>query len=148
VLALVAFAASAYLQTKGHHEPRINFMVFVGTTAWLVSMFYAVVSCSEGLQRTFWGIVEVGLNAVYVVFWMAAAAAYAAFAKCKPSAIDIYAEKPFNECNAFLASQAFAWMSWLLWIPSLAISVVDMRRGEGLNAPGKPYPTAAPVAGV
>lgn len=54
LFALIAFAASAYVQSKGHVEPRINFMVFTGVTAWLLSMFYAIVSCSEGLQRTFW----------------------------------------------------------------------------------------------
>jgi hypothetical protein len=29
-------------------------MVFTGVLGWLIAMFYAVVSCSEGLQRTFW----------------------------------------------------------------------------------------------
>jgi hypothetical protein len=33
----------------------------------------------------------------------------------------------------FLASQAFAWLSWLLWIGSLLISIIDMRQGEGLT---------------
>jgi hypothetical protein len=54
ILALIAFAASAYIQTKGHHEPRINYFVFVGVTGWLLSMLYAAVSCAEGLQRMFW----------------------------------------------------------------------------------------------
>lgn len=112
-------------------------------TAWLISMFYAVVSCSEGLQRTFWGAVEVLINTIWVVFWLAAGAAYAAFAPCKPSQIDT--ADVFTECNAFLASESFAWMSWLLWIPSLAISVVDMRRGEGITGGGKRYPVGTPA---
>ncbi|KAI8472670.1 MAG: membrane-associating domain-containing protein [Monoraphidium minutum] len=143
VFALIAFAASAYVQSKGHVEPRINFMVFVGVTAWLISMFYAIVSCSEGLQRTFWGAVEVGVNTVWVVFWLAAGAAYAAYAKCKPSQIDL--DTPFAYCNAILASEAFAWMSFLLWVPSLALSVVDMRRGEGITGGGKRYPVGTPA---
>lgn len=204
MLALVAFAASAYLQSKGYKEPKVNFMVFVGVTAWLLAMFYAVVSCSEGLQRTFWGAVEVAVNAVWVVFFLAAAASYASFKACKPSQIDI--TEPFTECGGWLASEAFAWMrcvafvwggcgggcggggarrgtygkrapgpasffnptppdplslpppppsppplqspptlSWLLWIPSLVISVVDMRRGEGITGGGKRYPVGTPA---
>lgn len=59
VLALVAFAASAYIQSKGEGSPMINFMVFTGVTAWLLAMFYAAVSCVERLQRLFKGAVEV-----------------------------------------------------------------------------------------
>ena len=35
--------------------------------------------------------------------------------------------------------------SWLLWIPSLVISVVDMRRGEGITGGGKRYPVGTPA---
>jgi hypothetical protein len=87
--------------------------------------------------------VEVAVNVLWVIFWMSAAGAYAAFEKCKPSQIDVL--EPFAYCNAILASQAFAWMSWLLWIPSLAISVVDMRRGEGITGGGKRYPVGTPA---
>jgi hypothetical protein len=90
------------------------------------------------------GVIEVALNSVWVVFWLAAAAAYASFPDCRPSQVDV--SEPFAECNAFLASQAFAWMSWLLWVPSLAISVVDMRRGEGITGGGKRYPVGTPIA--
>lgn len=112
-------------------------------TAWLLAMFYAVVSCSEGLQRTFWGAVEVGVNAIWTVFWLAAAASYANFKSCKPSQIDIM--EPFTECGGWLASEAFAWMSWLLWMPSLVISIIDMRRGEGITGGGKRYPVGQPA---
>lgn len=161
--------------------------VFTGVTAWIIAMFYAVVSCSEGLQRTFWGVVEVAVNAVWTVFWLAAAASYSSFKQCKPSQIDIL--EPFTECGGWLASEAFAWMrcarvrgggacrrvahacrlppagaaaradarmpppaprlaprSWLLWIPSLVISIVDMRRGEGVTGgAGKRYPVGTPA---
>ena len=36
-------------------------------------------------------------------------------------------------------------LSWLLWIPSLVISVVDMRRGEGITGGGKRYPVGTPA---
>ncbi|GBF94140.1 hypothetical protein Rsub_07127 [Raphidocelis subcapitata] len=137
VLALVAFAGAAWLQTKGFREPPINFMVFVGVTGWLISMLYAVVSCVEGLQRVLWGIVEAGLNALWVLFWMAGGAAFAADGRCKPSQLSL--DTPFTECNAFLASEAFAWMSFLLWVPSLALAVVDWRRGEGLGQSGNRF---------
>jgi len=87
--------------------------------------------------------VEVGLNAVWTVFWVAAAGAYAASSDCRPSQVDV--TEPFTECNAFLASQAFAWMVWLTWVPSLALSVVDMRRGEGMTGGGKRYPVGSPA---
>lgn len=131
VLALVAFAAAAYLQTRGHREPLVNFTVFVGVVGWLLAILYAVTSCVEGLQRKLWGIVEVVISALWTLFWLSAAAALAADHRCKPSQLSTKA--PFTECNAWLAAQAFAWMSLLLWIPSLAMAVVEWRRGEGLG---------------
>lgn len=132
LLALVAFAASAYLQTQGYKWPNINFMVFTGVTGWLIAMLYTAVTCVEALQKVLMGIVEVVITAVWCIFWMAAAASFAAYAPCKsPTQLDT--ENPFSGCNAFLASQAFAWMSLLLWIASLAIAVVDTRRGEGIT---------------
>ena len=106
-------------------------------------MFYAAVSCSEGLQRTFWGVVEAVVNSVWTVFFLAAAGAYAADGRCKPSDVDI--TSPFTECGAFVASQAFAWLSLLLWLPTLVISIVDTRRGEGLTGGGKRYPVSTPA---
>jgi hypothetical protein len=194
VFALIAFAASAYLQSKGHRDAVVNFMVFTGVTGWLIAVFYAVVSCSEasgmgmggggwgwgmggrrcapapspplrarppgapppnphpprcspaqGLQRTFWGAVEVAINAVWTVFWLAAAGAYAAFTRCRTPTVDDYIAKPTYECGAFLASQAFAWLSLLLWVPSLVISIFDVRRGEGVTGSGKRYPVGTPA---
>lgn len=131
LFALVAFASAAYLQTKGFRSPLVNFVVFTGVVGWLLAMLYAVVSCVEGLQRTFWGIVEVATSALWVVFWLAAAAALTADRRCKPSQLST--ATPFTECNAWLAATAFAWMSLLLWIPSLGMAVVEWRRGEGLG---------------
>jgi hypothetical protein len=103
-------------------------MVFTGVFAWLLAILYSVVSCVEALQRKLWGIPEMVVNSVWVLFWMAAAAAFAADGRCKPSQLDVQA--PFTECNAFLAAEAFAWMSFFAWVPSLAISVIDWRRGQ------------------
>ncbi|KAI8473010.1 MAG: marvel domain-containing protein [Monoraphidium minutum] len=136
VLALIAFSASAYMQSRGERAPKINFMVFTGVTAWLLAMLYAAVHCVERLQRPLWGVVEVALNSIWVVFWLAASAAYAAFPECKASQAEF---RTFNECNAFLASQAFGWMSLILWIPSLALSILDMKRGEGVTGGGGGY---------
>lgn len=133
----MAFAGSAFLQTKGFREAPINFMVFVGVTGWLLAMLYAVVSCVERLQRVLWGVVEVAINGLWVLFWLSGGAAYAADGRCKPSQLDL--GTPFTECNAFLASEAFAWMSLLMWVPSLALSVVDWRRGEGLGQSGNRF---------
>ena len=131
LLALVAFSAAAYLQTKGHRAALINFCVFTGVTAWLIALLYAAVSCVEGLQRRMWGIVEVAITSLWAVFWLAAAAALTADGRCKPSQLST--DSPFADCNAFLAAEAFSWMSLLTWLPSLAMAVVEWRRGEGLG---------------
>lgn len=105
-------------------------MVFTGVTGFLIAIFYAIVCCVEGLKRTFSGVAEVFVNALWVVFWVAAAASFAAYQPCKPKNIQV---DVFSKCDVFLASEAFAWLSWFLWIASLGISIVEMRRGEGLT---------------
>jgi hypothetical protein len=101
--------------------------VFVGVTGWLIAMFYAVVSCAEGLQRFFWGIVEVAVTGLWALFWMAGSAAFAADQRCK---IDDILDPFTSLCKTFVASEAFGWMSFLVTIPSLALAIVDWRRGE------------------
>jgi hypothetical protein len=144
LFALIAFAASAWLlnnldYSTGNWPPvaSLRFMVFTGVTAFLISIFYLVVSCVEGLQRTFWGLVEVVINALWALFWMAAAAAFASYWSCKPGNVDFSA---FTQCDQFLASQAFAWLSWFMWLGSLVVSIIDMRRGEGITGGPKRYP--------
>jgi hypothetical protein len=104
-------------------------MVFTGVLAFLLSIFYAIVCCVEGLKRTFSGLVEVLINGLWVIFWMAAAASFAAYQPCKIKDFDWR----YNRCDVFITAQAFAWLSWLLWIASLAISIIEMRRGEGFS---------------
>jgi hypothetical protein len=41
--------------------------------------------------------------------------------------------RTFSNCDALLASSAFAWMSVILWIPSLVLAVIDLRRGDGVT---------------
>lgn len=130
LFALIAFAASAYLQTKGERAPKINFMVFTGVTAWLISILYIVVSFREGLQRVFMGIVEVVVSSLWLLFFLAAAASYTAFAECRIKDVQL---REFTECNAFLTSEATAWLSVLVWAPSVALAVIDLRNGEGLT---------------
>ena len=144
LFALIAFAASAWLLNNLDYSAgnwpavsSLRFMVFTGVTACLIAIFSLVVSCVEGLQRTFSGLVEVVINALWALFWMAAAAAFASYWSCKPRGADF---RVFTQCDQFLASQAFAWLSWFLWLGSLVISVVDMRRGEGITGGPKRYP--------
>lgn len=104
-------------------------MVFTGVMAFLIAIFYSAVSCAEGLQPTFSGtFIEVGVTAIWVIFWLAAAASFASYRACSPRQIKT---TQLTFCDVFLASQAFAWLSWLLWIISLVIAVVEMRRGSG-----------------
>jgi hypothetical protein len=132
VFALIAFAAAAslYNGTATYKVTEVQFMVFTGVMAFLLAIFYAIVSCVEGLKRTFSGVLEVMVNGLWCIFWLAAAASFAAYPKCKVGDADL---KKFTRCDVFLASQAFAWLSWFLWLGSLLIAVIEMRRGEGLT---------------
>lgn len=143
VFALIAFAAAASLY-NGYEDYKVSFvqfMVFTGVMGFLIAIFYAIVCCVEGLKRTFSGLLEVMVNALWVIFWLAAAASFAAYQPCKIKDAD-YAK--ITKCDVFLASQAFAWLSWFLWIGSLMISVIDMRNGEGLTGGAKRYPMGNP----
>lgn len=132
VFALIAFAAAAslYNSYEGYKVSFVQFMVFTGVMGFLISIFYAIVCCVEGLKRTFSGLIEVMVNALWVIFWLAAAASFAAYQPCKIKDAEFL---KFSKCDVFLASQAFAWLSWFLWIGSLWISIIDMRNGEGLT---------------
>lgn len=146
VFALIAFAAAASLY-NGYDDYKVSFvqfMVFTGVMGFLIAIFYAIVSCVEGLKRTFSGLLEVMANTLWVIFWLAAAASFAAYQPCKIKDAD-YAK--FTKCDVFLASQAFAWLSWFLWIGSLMISVIEMRNGEGLTG-GEGRSTREGVCGV
>lgn len=110
-------------------------MVFTGVTAFLLALFYMFVYVKEGLQRTFKGMTEIIVNALWTLFWLAAAASFAAAPLCKAGQYDF---TQITSCDSFLASQAFAWLSFLLWIGSLIISIVDHRNGEGI-AGGKQW---------
>lgn len=139
VFALIAFAAAASLYNGGvesYKVPKVQFMVFTGVMAFLLAIFYAIVSCVEGLKRTFSGVLEVMVNGLWCIFWLAAAASFAAYPDCKYVEADL---RQVTRCDVFLASQAFAWLSWFLWIGSLLIAVIEMRRGEGLTG-GKKKP--------
>lgn len=134
VFALIAFAAAASLNQNWPSPDTsilsaVRFMVFTGVLAFLLAIFYAIVCCVEGLKRTFSGLVEVLINGLWVIFWMAAAASFAAYQPCKYKDFDAR----FTRCDVFITAQAFAWLSWLLWIASLAISIIEMRRGEGFS---------------
>lgn len=131
VFALIAFAAAASLYNSYDYRfSFVQFMVFTGVMGFLIAIFYSIVCCVEGLKRTFSGVLEVMINALWVIFWLAAAASFAAYQPCKIKDADY---RTVTKCDVFLASQAFAWLSWFLWIGSFIISVMEMRSGEGLT---------------
>lgn len=153
IFALIAFATAGWLLDTGAtgssdfgllKQSSVSFMVFTGVLAFLISLVYSISFCVPRMQSALWGLVEVVINALWVVFWLAAAAAFAAEPACKPSSV--YTGNQI--CNAFLASQAFAWLSWFLWIASLIFSILDWRSGEGVGG-GKRYPMgSAPQSSV
>jgi hypothetical protein len=112
------------------YKGRVGFMIFTGLIAWLATAFYVAVQCQEKLQRIFSGLIETVFTGVWVIFWLAAAASFAAIHTCKPGTP--MTPITMSPCNAVRASQAFGWLSFFLWIPSLAIAVVDLKNGEGM----------------
>lgn len=142
VFALIAFAAAASLYNSYEYRfSFVQFMVFTGVMGFLIAIFYSIVCCVEGLKRTFSGLLEVLVNALWVIFWLAAAASFAAYQPCKIKDADY---RTVTKCDVFLASQAFAWLSWFLWMGSFMISVIEMRSGEGLTGGAKRYPMGNP----
>jgi hypothetical protein len=131
--ALAAWAAAAWLMNTvdlAGYKGRVGFMIFTGLIAWFVTAFYVFVQCNEKLQRIFSGLIEVVFTGVWVIFWLAASASFAAIDTCKPGAK--IGDAALTPCNAVRASQAFGWLSFLLWVPSLAIAVIDLKNGEGM----------------
>jgi hypothetical protein len=116
-------------------------MVFTGVMAFLIAIFYSIVCCVEGLKRTFSGAVEAIISGLWVIFWLASAGSFAAFAPCRARNVEF---RTFTKCDVFLASQAFAWLSLFLWIGSFSIAVIEMRRGEGITG-GARASTALPA---
>jgi hypothetical protein len=112
------------------YKGRVGFMIFTGLVAWLITAFYVAVQCQEKLQRIFSGLIETVISGVWVIFWLAASASFAAINTCKPGTP--MTPITMTPCNAVRASQAFGWLSWLLWVPSLAIAVIDLKNGEGM----------------
>eukprot|EP00878_Enallax_costatus_P000829 GHUV01000955.1.p1 GENE.GHUV01000955.1~~GHUV01000955.1.p1 ORF type:complete len:157 (+),score=29.31 GHUV01000955.1:229-699(+) len=135
IFALIAFASAASLYNSWTlRASYVQFMVFTGVVAFIIAIFYSAVSCAEGLQPTFSGtLIEVAVNAIWVIFWLAAAASFASYAPCSPK--QVRTDK-LSFCDVFLASEAFAWLSWFFWIASLIVSIIEMRRGSG----AKRYP--------
>lgn len=107
-------------------------MIFTGVTGFLLALFYCVVHCAEGLKRPCQGLVETVINALWVIFWLSAAASFAAEPQCKTDQL-VFA---FDSCSTFFAAAAFAWMSWILWMVSTALSIIDMRSGSGMPMGG------------
>lgn len=135
IFALISFASAASIYNSWQHRASyVQFMIFTGVMAFIIALFYSAVSCAEGLQPTFSGnFIEIAVNTIWVIFWLAAAASFASYAPCSPKQIKVY---ELSYCDVFLASEAFAWLSWFLWIASLILAVVEMRRGGG----AKRYP--------
>lgn len=125
ICALVAFSAAGYLLQKGITSSQLGFMTFTGVTGWLITMAYLAVFCLPSLGRLLGGYVELGVAALYALFFMAASAAVTNIRPlCEP-----LAAIADNSCNAFRTSEAFGWISFFLWSASVAIAVLDIKQG-------------------
>ena len=115
-------------QAHLHHS-----QVFTGVTAWLLAAYYMFVSASGMHATIMLGVVELAINAVYCIFWLAAAAACSTNASWVGSTAQ--------------ASIAFGYLSWVAWMPSIYLAFQDMRKGEGIRI-SKAAATAAPSPAV
>ena len=89
---------------------------------------------ASGMHATIMlGVVELAINAVYCIFWLAAAAACSTNASWVGSTAQ--------------ASIAFGYLSWVAWMPSIYLAFQDMRKGEGIRI-SKAAATAAPSPAV
>jgi ABC-type microcin C transport system permease subunit YejE len=130
LFALIAFGTAARL--SDHYSTKhsaVNFMIFTGFTGFLVAFWYLVVNFVERLQRIFSGLLEIVVNALYALWFLAAAAAIVDNSNfCK-----IRSEfGKSKECDYIRASAAFGFMSWLLWMGHVVPAIFDMRAGVGL----------------
>lgn len=121
---IICHTPQAYL----HHS-----QVFTGVTAWLLAAYYMFVSASGMHATIMLGVVELAINAVYCIFWLAAAAACSTNASWVGSTAQ--------------ASIAFGYLSWVAWMPSIYLAFQDMRKGEGIRI-SKAAATAAPSPAV
>lgn len=132
VFALISFAAAGWLINNGGKDSRVQFMTFVGVTAFLLAIFYVICAFVHSLGRVMFGIVEAIINFIWWVFWLAAAASFANLGVTDCSGLGSL--KQF--CQTFQVSQAFAWLSWILWSISFVFSVIEVRSGVGLTGSG------------
>lgn len=144
LFAMIAFACSGWLLNKGYKSSDVGFMTFTGVTAFVLAAWYLVVSCSETLQRVFHGVTEVVINAVWSIFFLAASAAIVAQHRCK----SVHPGKSNRVCDTYLASAAFGFMSWLLWLAGIVPAVIEMRSAaNSAFHSSSPYQqSSAPVA--
>lgn len=127
----MAFSAAGYLLNKGASGSQLGFMTFTGVTAWLLTTIFMAAFCLPSLGRVFSGKVELIINALYGLFWMAASAAVTAIRpNCEAFAFVA------NSCNASRTAEAFGWLSFLLWLVSIAVSVLEIKQGSSTGTYG------------
>lgn len=130
IFAIVAFGCAADYTGTSY----INFIMFTGVTAFVLSLVFMVAYlCDATAVR---GAGELVVDVIWSIFWLSAAAALSAkIGSSWPSALK--------------ASNAFSWMSWILWMISGVLSFLAMRAKGSVvikgPAPGAPV-SSAPVA--
>lgn len=121
---------------------KINFVLFTGITAMLMCLAFLVFYLLGAADNPTLVLVELVMNAIWWVFWLAAAACLA----------DIINNGWFgyvNDGSKVQASCAFAWLTWVLWTISTGFSIKElMGRNSARSSGNVPMGTQPAVAMV
>eukprot|EP00887_Chlorella_sp_A99_P000873 scaffold5.g873.t1 len=145
IFAIVAFATVADYTGLSY----INFMIFTGVTAMVICLFYMAIYFT-GVTAVRGGV-EFIIDVIWSIFWLSAAAALAA--KINSYSGTYFAadgnQYALSVPSDWKASDAFAWMSWILWMVSAVLSFRDMRNMGTVVVTGPPATgSSAPTGSV
>lgn len=106
--------------------------IFTGVTAMVICLFFLAMYAFELGDNPTIMLIELIVNCLWWVFWLATAA-------CLASLVSSWSSDRIN------ASCAFAWFTWAFWTGSTVISFRDVSARRGGNMPAAPQPNVAMV---
>lgn len=120
---------------------KIGFVIFTGVTTMLICMAFIALYLLDQHSNPTVALVELAVNVVWWIFWLAAAACLADVVANLDGVYGIYGGFPsFDEVRA---SCAFAWITWVVWSLSTFISIKELL--DGRKAPAT---VTAPPSGT
>jgi hypothetical protein len=139
VLSILVFSLVADQATKygGSTGSELDFVVFTGVTAFLICLAFMVLYLMDLRENSIVTLVELVINVIWWIFWLAAAA-------CLASLVDDNAGTSSDGRNKIKASCAFAWITLAVWSLSCLLNVREVMAGRGITQPGAGATPAVP----